>query len=278
MTAATALKACGVGRVIGGELPLSPEAAQRWRDGSTDAGAVPALCKRFGAEPDASVWLRYGRCALGAALDVCGVSASGRSAVLAPSYQCIATVKTLRSRTPRVGYYGLDARLRPSVATVRASARRARAVLTCVYFGSRAIEERLDDLARALRRLPQPPWIIEDRVMCAPDPRLLREAAARCDLTILSFRKHYPVPDGALLIAHSDRARQHLRALSEAKPHRGNGTADRAVVAKLAAKVMRHAWLRSVRLSDDPRRNGLAESRASEARIDQATTEAEADW
>lgn len=262
-------------RVFGGEFPLAPEEAALWLAGEVqDAAVIISLCQRYSADPSAALWLRYGRSALGAALDVCGVRAADRVAM--PSYQCVAVVKKIASRTSCGIPYRLDARLLPDRRELLALAGSARAVITCVYFGSQAIERHLHALQEELMRLPQQPWVIEDRVMCLPDPRGLRGSGQRCDVTIFSFRKHYPVPDGALLLAHSDRARERLEAVRRAASLHAAGV-NEALFQKVRAKVKRYAWRASGRLLDDPEVNGLPESVASEGLIDQAAASAAAD-
>ena len=108
--------------------------------------------------------------------------------------------------------------------------------------------------------------------MCTSDPQELRRVGERCDFTMLSFRKHYPVPDGALLVAHSDRARARVAVLSHALSAESTSSVpDEVLRSKVLAKVKRYAWCSSARPVDDPQCNGLAESQASEALVDTAT-------
>jgi hypothetical protein len=94
---------------------------------------------------------------------------------------------------------------------------------------------------------------------------------------IFSFRKCYPVPDGALLVACSERALEALarwRTDTAATPLKGT---DKCVREKVMAKVKRHNWLTSGKLIDDPTLNGMNESIASEALIDETETGCNAD-
>ena len=59
--------------------------------------------------------------------------------------------------------------------------------------------------------MPGTPWVIEDRVMVFPDPDALKTYTDRCDFCVLSLRKVYPIPDGAVLIACSARAADALQ-------------------------------------------------------------------
>ena len=261
-------------RVVGGELPLSPREAAGWLNGAEqDQAPVGALAQLFGGAQHTAVWLSYGRSALGVALDLCGVEPEHVVAV--PSYQCGAVVRKIASRTPRWRGYPLEPSLAPKIDEGVEMGQVAQALVTCVFFGSAAIEARLETLAQRLRRRRASAWIIEDRVMCAPDPSAWPRVANRCDVAVLSFRKHYPVPDGALLLAYSSRARERL---AEWRPrHRGQdvGMMGSLVRQKVRAKLQRYAWRSAAPLADDPARNGLTESIASEQALE-ATSDSRA--
>lgn len=264
-------------RVVGGESPLDEDEARRWLEPAPEMGsAIAGLCDRYGGEPGVSLWLRYGRCALGVALDLCGVGPT--DCVALASYQCGAVVKKIIQRTRHTLAYPLDEQLQPLVEEFTEMSRRAHAVITCVYYGSRSGGRRLETLAAQVLALPNRPWVIEDRVMCAPDPDGVRAAARRCDITVLSFRKHYPVPDGALLVAHSARARRQLRAIEPRVAVRGTVVQDEAIRQKVLAKRGRGIWRSSPNMVDDPVVNALAESVASEVLVDQVADSREADY
>lgn len=262
-------------RVIGGELPLSDEAAAAWLGSEQrDPGAIERLCAAFGGgDSRAARWLRYGRSALGLALDLCDAA----SGVLLAPYQCAAVFDKVESRCRAWRAYPLEADLGPEPPPLLEAGRAARAILTCVYFGSSAIERQLDELGSALLTLPGRPWVIEDRVMCFPEPGDASRWRARCDFALFSFRKHYPVPDGALLVACSDRARERL-ARCPASDDAGEGVgSDPAIRQKVLAKVKRHAWLAAPVIVDDPAWNGRRESLTSEGLVDRAASSPGAD-
>ena len=264
--------------VAGGESTLSDEESRLWLDDEgADVSAVAPLCRRYEIDEGAALWLRYGRSALGAALDIAGVGPS--EPVAAASYQCGAVLRKLQAKTRVVMTYPLDGRLVPQPDELLDVGRSTRAVLTCVYFGSSWVERRLHELGAALLQLPSRPWVIEDRVMCFPDPEGLRGVEERCDLTVLSFRKHYPVPDGALVVAHSPRAQEALRRAHGRRVSRD--AADAAALAarsKVFAKRKRLAWRASGHLIDDPAVNALPESQHSERLVDRVADALEADY
>tara|TARA_B100000315_G_scaffold259837_1_gene317584 strand:- start:1092 stop:2312 length:1221 start_codon:yes stop_codon:yes gene_type:complete len=252
-------------RVIGGELPLSPDEAELWLAGKeNDLSSLASVCELWGGEGKVC-WLRYGRSALGAALGLCNIQSTSRVAL--PAYQCVAVVNKISSYTRNWTTYGLDEFLIPDSREFLELARTAHAVITCVYFGSRRIESRLQECVDDLRNLQDIPWIIEDRVMCFPDLSCLIGAEERCDFALLSFRKHYPVPDGALLVACSERAREALGDQSRACSF-GRLDAQLAIRKKVRAKVKRHAWLSASPFVDDPLWNARNESVVSEMYLD----------
>lgn len=253
-------------RVIGGELPLSEEAAALWlEDRRGDIAAVKTLCEIYGSGVESARWLRYGRSALGLALDLCGVGPTDIVAI--PPYQCRAVINKVASRSGNWQMYALDDYLQAVPHSLLELGRVARVVVACVYFGSERIESRLGELEKALLAMSQSPWVVEDRVMCFPDPESAPLWEGRCDFALLSFRKHYPVPDGALLIACSDRAQEALSRCSKKFSGEGDDR-DSAVRRKVLAKVKRHAWLLACPLVDDPELNGVKESISSEAILD----------
>src|SRR3989338_9496030 len=254
-------------RVIGGELPLSPDIAALWLEAEAlDEAAIEALCGIYGGGADSAWWVRYGRSALGLALDLCGVGEDVPIGI--PPYLCSVVLDKVLSRSANWHTYPLDDHLVPDQLALLEQGRVSRAIVTCVYFGSALIEQRLSESAEALWSLPGRPWIIEDRVMCFPDPCSVPLREGRCDFIIISFRKHYPVPDGALLIACSDRARQRMAELKDNYYSSGEGEQDGAVLEKVLAKVRRHEWLSSHPIVDDPALNGRNESIASEHVLD----------
>ena len=134
-------------RVLGGELPLDAEEARRWLEPEPDQGsAIVGLCRRYGGERGTSLWLRYGRSALGVALDLCGVEPTDRVALA--SYQCGAVVKKIVQRTRHALAYPLDDQLQPLAEPLMETSRMAKAVITCVYYGSRSGERRLETWGR----------------------------------------------------------------------------------------------------------------------------------
>ena len=194
--------------VVGGEFPISEEEFRRWTSASGPA-AVGAIEAQFGGDRSSALWLTFGRNAIGVALDLCGVDAQATLALTA--YQCGAVARKIASRTRRRRFYATDEALNPVPDDFRKQVRGAQAVFTTVYFGAPAIERRLSELAEELHGFGESPWIIEDRVMCFPSP-VRPEDKRRCDFAILSFHKHYPVPDGALLVACS-RSEEHTSEL-----------------------------------------------------------------
>lgn len=251
--------------VVGGELPLSPDEARRWLDepgGGEDTGPIQGVCRLFGGAPENAVWLRFGRSALGIALDLAGVGAETKIAMA--SYQCPAF---LSKRCASLLFYQLRADLAPDEEGILDAAGRAGAVVTCAYFGSAALDDRLAALGRRLRSLANEPWIIEDRAMAFPAPVSAADAAARCDFLMYSLRKSYPVPDGAPLVACSERAREALSTWRASAPGPAPGEPEGPLRVKVLAKVKRHAWVTSRPLVDDPGLNGLRESVASESLI-----------
>ncbi len=254
--------------VVGGELPLSPDEARRWLDeldGGADRAPIENVCRLFGGVPENAVWLQFGRSALGVALELAGVGA--KTQVGMPSYQCKVVFDKTRSRCGSLVFYQLHADLSPDEEGILDAGRRAGAIITCAYFGSSALDERLAALGRRLRSLANKPWIIEDRATAFPAPVSATDAATRCDFIIYSLRKSYPVPDGAPLIACSERAREALSLWRATAPETMPGDAGRPLRVKVLAKVKRHAWVTSRPLVDDPGLNGLRESVASESLI-----------
>lgn len=247
-------------RVVGGELPLDPALLSLWGDDG-DGSDEKQLIRRHAGCDGAGLWLKSGRAALGVALDLLGASA--RRGVAIPTYQCTAVVDKVAARGPWATY-PLSADFVPDLATLRNLSMGV--VLTTVYFGSRRHMDQLTEMARGLWELPGKPWIIEDRVQCLPEP--CPPAAGR-DFVIYSLRKHYPVPDGAMLIAVSDRAREAFAR----RPHfsvdpAAREVAARAVFAKLAAKAARWRWCHAAPIVDDPDGNGLADCVSSEHALD----------
>jgi len=262
---------------VGGEPSLSPEQSRLWLDPShaPNDNAIDDICRHFGGGENKALWLRYGRSALGVALDLSGVGP--QTPIALPAYTCQAVTATAGTRSNALRYYELGHDLTPESEKITEAANRAGAVLTCSFFGSASIDERLDALGPRLREMAGEPWIIEDRALAFPEPLNTGDAAKRCDFMIFSFRKCYPVPDGAILVACSERARD---AVSQKQP---DNTApplqdtEQCVREKVMAKVKRHNWLTSGNLVDDPSLNGLDESIKSEALIDDAKSNCDAD-
>ena len=262
-------------RVVGGEFPISEEEFRQWTS-ACDPAAACAIEAKFGADRSAAVWLPFGRNAIGLALDLCGVDSQTTIALTA--YQCPAAARKIDSRTHRRRFYATDEALNPVPDDFLKQARGAQAVFTTVYFGAPAIERHLSELAEELRGRGESPWIIEDRVMCSPAP-LCPDAARRCDFAILSFHKQYPVPDGALLVACSDRARTVLNRFDRTSRIRPATASEHAhLTKKVSAKRKRAAWIASLPNVDDAELNGLRESAESEAALDQWRDTAEADY
>jgi hypothetical protein len=259
--------------VVGGELPLSPKEARAWLDGSDGEkkheGAIEDACRWFGGEADRTLWLRYGRSAFGMALDLLGAFQGGfRNAPIAlPPYMCKEVIFKAQSRSPSPIFYGLCENLAPKTNDFMDTARQASAVLTCAYFGAKSLDERLTDIGPRLRKLPNEPWIIEDRAMAFPEQVDISNGAKRCDFMFFTLRKSYPVPDGAPLVACSDRALEAMSRWRTTARETEDGDSARCVREKVLAKVRRHDWLNSGHLVDDPAANGLRESIASEAFI-----------
>ncbi len=260
--------------VVGGELPLSPKEARAWLDGSDgekkQKKAIEDVCRWFGGEADRTLWLRYGRSAFGVALDLSeGFRGGFRDAPIAlPPYICKEVIFKAQSHSPSLMFYDLCENLAPNANDLMDIARQASAVLTCAYFGSKSLDEHLADIGPRLRKLPNNPWIIEDRAMALPEQVKISNSAKRCDFMIFSLRKSYPVPDGAALVACSDRALEAMSRWRTTALETKDGDSARCVREKVLAKVRRHDWLNSGRLVDDPAANGLRESIASEAFID----------
>ena len=254
--------------VVGGELPLSPDEARRWLDqpgAGEDSGPIQGVCRLFGGAPENAVWLRFGRSVLGIALDLAGVGAETKVAM--PSYQCKVVFDKTLSRCASLLFYQLRADLAPDEEGILDAARHASAVVTCAYFGSAGLDDRLAALGRRLRSLANDPWIIEDRAMAFPAPVSAADAAARCDFLMYSLRKSYPVPDGAPLVACSERAREALSTWRARASGPAPDEPEGPLRVKVLAKVKRHAWVTSRPLVDDPDLNGLRESVASESLI-----------
>lgn len=242
-------------RVVGGEPALPPDQAVLWDDPVQD-GPVADLCRLYAGPEARALWLGSGRAVLGAALSLIGDDA--RRGVAAPEYQCAAVFDKIARRWP-LRPYPLGADLLPCLADLAALA--PGVVVTTLYFGSPRLRDGLAALAPALWGLPGRPWIIEDRVLCVPEPGPFPPGR---DFILYSFRKSYPVPDGALLIAVSERARALMPAAQPVGP------ASAAVRAKVAAKVARWRWLSQRPCPDDSSVNGLDACVQSERMIDKA--------
>ena len=253
-------------RVIGGEYPLSDAEARLWLEGPAQDNTAPgdALVK-MGFPADASLWLRYGRSALGLALKLAGINKASGS-VCIPDYQCSEVLGKLRATTGEPSVYPLKITLLPDLDRLADCMGNAEAVITCSYFGAASVDQGLFDTGAFLSQTPEHPWIIEDRVMSFPAMDGGVNFSARCDFAIFSLRKTYPVPDGAVLYACSDRARDALSGFVRNSEPPGLKTDD-AIREKVMAKNRRYSWLNTPPIYDDLARNGLKESVASEMRV-----------
>ena len=254
--------------VIGGEFPLSPGEARPWleeMDNGADKGPVKDICRLYGGDDENTLWLPYGRTALGLALELAGIGDS--TAIALPSYLCQSVFEKVRAASQSPIFYGLETDLSPVEDELIKTGRRANIILTCAYFGSRAIDEKLIDVGRKLLEIPRGPWIIEDRAMAFPAPVPVSEGAKRCDFILYSLRKTYPVPDGAPLVACSERAREVLFQWRKRTRMPPAENYRRAIRKKIEAKMKRHTWLTGQSLMDDPTLNGVRESEASESAI-----------
>lgn len=258
-------------RVVGGELPLSPEEARHWLDapdGADDATIIERVSTLYGGRAEDALWLAFGRTALALAFRLAG---AGRDAGVAlPSFQCDVVFKAARAVDGATNIYHLAPDLTPDEESLFDAAKRAAAVVTCPYFGSAAVEQRLAALGPRLRALANAPWVIEDRAMAFPAPVAAADAARRCDFIAYSLRKSYPVPDGAPLVACSDRARAELADWRQKGGTAATAAGRRALRLKVEAKLKRHAWISGRPVVDDPERNALKESRNSETLISTA--------
>lgn len=253
----------------GGELPLSPDEAKLWLDQDPGDDAVDHACRLFaGADGDA-LWLRYGRSAFGAALEMAGVGAD--TPVAMPAYQCGVIFAKAGATSGRLTYYQLDDGLAPEPDCILDAAGRAGAVMTCSYFGSAAVDLALASLGPQLLDLANRPWVIEDRALAFPAPVDATDAARRCDFILYSLRKCYPVPDGAPLIACSERAREAMAKWRQKhREYALGGAPDPALENKVRTKIKRYQWLSNRPIVDDEAHNARAESVASEDLIDHA--------
>lgn len=259
-------------RVIGGEAPLTEGQAALWVSDPGSEDLSPAdLFARLGITKPA-LWLRFGRSAFGVALDAMSPLSPPRLAV--PDYQCADVIRKLRAATAALFPYGLAEDLSPLRTSLLEAARGADVIMTCSYFGSNRIDTILTDLRDDIEHMPGLPWIIEDRVMAFPDPGSVMAYGDRCDFCVLSLRKVYPIPDGAVLIACSDRAVEALQQWRSTHQTRDPSKGDNVVRAKLRAKAQRSSWLHSGKLIDEPNISGLRASAESEGLVNEIATEA----
>ncbi len=252
--------------MIGGEQPLSIDEAALWLD-ANPGGETPgrAILQRLGCRDGAALWLRYGRSALGLGLRLAGAAPGGTVAL--PDYQCDSVVEKIIRVAGGIAVYPVNLDLTPSVDAMLDAAAASQAIVTCAYYGSPCIDASLGDASRRIFALPNRPWIIEDRAMAFPDAAGLAAAAGRCDFLVLTLRKIYPVPDGAVLVACSERAAAVLSRWKEEYRPPDADAADRAVRAKVLAKVKRHDWISAAPMADRPADNAVVEADASEALV-----------
>lgn len=252
--------------VVGGEAPLAPAESALWlNDDADDPISAHEILAAWNIRLPA-LWLRFGRSALGVALQVIGSGGPVRLAI--PDYQCAAVVENLRVKTSALLPYGVNSDLTPGREDILRCAGAADAVMTCSYFGSETVDNALAGLGGVLAETAGDPWVIEDRVTAFPDPAAVPHFSERCDFAIISMRKIYPVPDGSVLVACSDRAASALDRWNKSKPETGALADDAVIRNKVRAKLTRDAWLCSGDLVDDAARSGFRECSAAETAID----------
>ena len=258
-------------RVIGGDAPLTAEEISLWNSGTDVAAPLPEdLFIRLGVTRPA-LWLRFGRSAFGVALKLMSPASAPRLAM--PDYQCADVVRKLRAAASEIVPYGLTEDLLPLQTSLLEAAGHADVVMTCSYFGAARIDAVLTDFYRDIKKLPGAPWVIEDRVMAFPDPATAASYMGRCDFCVLSLRKIYPIPDGAVLIACSDRAMDALDSWQRSNRLPDSSGSDAVVRARIKAKGQRASWLRSGHLVDEPGISGLHASIQSEGLVNETAAD-----
>ncbi len=254
-------------KIFGGELPLSQQDCESWLTAGPYGKSFSDLMGRLGLSEKHSMWVHFGRSALGCVLDAVGITATDK--VSAPAYQCSVVFEKMLSRGSQLQVYPLGPDLSPEPQAFFGCAKTSALMLTNSYFGSQRNDQMLVELWHGLQGFAKAPWIVEDRAMASP--HTLKDAfkAGRCDFIITSFRKNYPVPDGAVLVGVSERAQEALSLYKQRQITRQNmGALQDVILEKVAAKYKRHRWIQGEVILDDLEVNGLRECIASEKAID----------
>ena len=135
---------------VGGELPLKKCESRFWLKENFDYPPPTASEVLAGWDINfPSLWLRYGRSALGTVMRI--IFSENMPLLSVPDYQCASMFKKLGYITTALQTYPITENHTPLRENILHSARSSDAIMTCSYFGSATVDRALNDLSHEFR-------------------------------------------------------------------------------------------------------------------------------